>query len=286
MAYNTELSSFRDVAEKHKVIFLDSFGVIKNYRGLIPGVLESINEMRQDGKRILVLTNDSSKSPELLAHNFRKLGLAEMEEKDIITSGMMAQEFVKNKVKNGTVAYVGTKQSEYYVRRKGITAVSVSELDMNDIDDVSCLVFLDDEGFEWQFSLNKAINLLKKKSIPVVVANSDNTYPVSKTEVNIATGALARMMEYVSKKRFVYFGKPDSQMYMKAYEIVSEESPLHRNEILMVGDTLSTDILGGNKFGLSTALVLSGNTSEAEMRTYMKSTGINPDYICPSIAFD
>jgi ribonucleotide monophosphatase NagD (HAD superfamily) len=50
----------------------------------------------------------------------------------------------------------------------------------------------------------------------------------------------------------------------------------------MVGDTLHTDILGGNKFGLDTALVLTGNTQKDEVVLKILSTGIIPTYVCES----
>ncbi len=48
----------------------------------------------------------------------------------------------------------------------------------------------------------------------------------------------------------------------------------------MVGDTLHTDILGGNKFGLDTVLVLSGNTLSQDAETRIRATGIMPTYVC------
>ncbi len=284
MGFRKKLRPFEDVMEKYKVIFLDSFGVIKNYNGIIPGVVQSVEKMKADGKQVYILTNDSSKSPEKLASNFNKIGLKGIGKKDVISSGMMAMLFIKNKIKKGRIAYVGTSESSFYISQANLPICSIKDLDLDEIDDISALVFLDDEGFDWQDHLNKAVNLLRLKSIPVIVANSDSTYPISKREVSIATGELARMVERISKKRFIYFGKPDSQMFMFAMEHIKNEEELKRNEILMVGDTLSTDILGGNKFGLSTALVLSGNTAEDQMRTYIESTGIIPNYICASIA--
>jgi ribonucleotide monophosphatase NagD (HAD superfamily) len=62
-----------------------------------------------------------------------------------------------------------------------------------------------------------------------------------------------------------------------------KEGEFTKHEILMVGDTLQTDILGGNKFGLDTALVLTGNTVESSIKTRVAATGIIPDYICRSI---
>lgn len=51
----------------------------------------------------------------------------------------------------------------------------------------------------------------------------------------------------------------------------------------MVGDTLDTDILGGNKFGVQTMLVLSGNTRGDKAQLQIQSKGIIPDYICKSV---
>ena len=41
------------------------------------------------------------------------------------------------------------------------------------------MVFLDDEGFNWCDDLNKTVNILRKRTIPVIVANTDKAYPVS-----------------------------------------------------------------------------------------------------------
>jgi ribonucleotide monophosphatase NagD (HAD superfamily) len=51
----------------------------------------------------------------------------------------------------------------------------------------------------------------------------------------------------------------------------------------MVGDTLKTDILGANAFGIDTALVLSGNTPAADAEVAILSSGIIPTYVCSSI---
>ncbi len=89
------------------------------------------------------------------------------------------------------------------------------------------------------------------------------------------------MIENIVGKRFIRFGKPDSQMFMFTYDLIRERRPISKNEIIMVGDTLHTDILGGNKFGLDTVLVLSGNTLAHDVESRIISTGIVPTYICP-----
>jgi ribonucleotide monophosphatase NagD (HAD superfamily) len=68
---------------------------------------------------------------------------------------------------------------------------------------------------------------------------------------------------------------------MFAMEHITQFHPgISKKDILMVGDTLHTDILGGNKFGLDTALVLTGNLLPEDHENRIISTGISPTYIC------
>ena len=151
-------------------------------------------------------------------------------------------------------------------------------------DQISVMVFLDDEGFDWNSDINKTVNLLRKTNIPAIVANSDKIYPVAANDVAIATGGIAQLVESILGREFIHFGKPDSQMFFYAFDDINLLGSYSRNDILMVGDTLHTDILGGNKFGLDTALVLTGNTTKSKAVSLSHSLGVVPDYICESIA--
>lgn len=274
--------SFFSIIENYKVIFLDSYGVVKNYNGLIPNVQQTIDHIRNSGKILRILTNDASRSPEQQVQRFAAQGL-ELELTEVVTSGMMAQLFLQEKVKTGKVAYLGTENSAQYISKANLEPIPVSKIDFNHLEEISAMVFLDDEGFDWNTDINKTVNLLRKKRIPAIVANSDKLYPVSKNDVSIATGGIARLIEMILGRKFLRFGKPDTQMFNYAFEQINLENTIKRSEILMVGDTLHTDILGGNKFGIATALVLTGNTSAKKVEINISSTGIIPNYICASI---
>lgn len=275
--------SFLDIADQFQAIFLDSYGVVKNHRGLIPGVSSNINELRKRGKVIRILTNDASRSPEQQAKRFAEQGLKGIPPEEIITSGMMAKMFLAQKVKEGRVAYLGTENAAHYILEADLRAVPISALDLENCDDVSAMVFLDDEGFDWNDDINTTVNLLRKRNIPAIVANSDKLYPVAKNDVSIATGGIAKLVESILNRKFIHFGKPDTQMFNHAFENINQLGTFDKSDILMVGDTLHTDILGGNKFGVMTMLVLSGNTSQKNVDIRIRSTGIIPDYICDSI---
>ncbi|MEJ7827065.1 MAG: HAD-IIA family hydrolase [Segetibacter sp.] len=275
--------SFLSLAVRFKAVFLDSYGVIKNYNGLINGAQDTIDFLRKKGIAIRILTNDASRSQEQQAESFSKLGLKGIELHEIVTSGMMAKQFLQDKILSGKIGYLGTENSAYYILQSGLEHISVSDIDLLSIDDISAFVFLDDEGFDWNVDINKTVNLLRRKNIPVIVANSDKLYPVSKNDVAVATGGIAKLVENMLNKKFIHFGKPDSQMFMYAFDELNQFGSFSKNEILMVGDNLNTDILGGNKFGVKTTLVLSGNTSAKDAELQIHASGIIPDFVCPSI---
>lgn len=278
--------NFESVVSRYKVVFFDAFGVLKNYEGAIEGVVQTMNYLRAQGIGFYILTNDASRSPAELSESFRCLGLEDITPNKVISSGMLAHEYLQHKVKQGTVAYLGTPQSAYYLESLNRRALSVRDMEAHHHEEIEALVFLDDEGFDWQSDINKILNLLRQRNIPVVVANSDHTYPVSRGRVAVAIGALADMLQRLTGKRFLRFGKPDAQMFVFAYEHVQSLHPADKSEILMVGDTLETDIIGGNKFGLDTVLVLSGNTLPQRAEQAMQSTGIMPTYVCESVALE
>ncbi len=274
---------FLSLVNNFKVVFLDSYGVLKNHEGLIDGVPQTIDYLRNQGIIIKILTNDASRSRQQQADLFKSLGLNGLTSSQIITSGTLARHFLEDKKIKGKIAYLGTENAAEYILHIDRDSIPIGEIDLENCDDISAFVFLDDEGFDWNVDINKVINLLRMKNIPVVVANSDKMYPVSPRDVAVGTGGIAKLVENILNRKFIHFGKPDSQMFMYAYNQLLSEGDYTKNEILMVGDTLHTDILGGNKFGLHTVLVLTGNTRESAVETLVSATGIIPDYICKSI---
>ena len=278
------LSSFKAVAANYKFVFFDAFGVLKNAEGILPGIQETFDWLQRESKEFYVLTNDASRSPVQLAESYYRQNFFAITPDRIISSGMLARDYLDLKVHHGTVAYLGTADSAHYLETADLKTLPISEVDLKDVADINALVLLDDEGFDWNNDITKTVNLLRKRNIPVIVANTDATYPTSKTRVSIAIGAVARMIESIVGKQFINFGKPDAQLFMFAYERVQELAKgITRSDILMVGDTLKTDILGGNKFGLDTVLVLTGNTQPDDAELLIRSTGIIPTYVCESI---
>jgi HAD superfamily hydrolase (TIGR01450 family) len=281
-----DIREFREVACRYKVVFFDAYGVLKNSQGVLDGVGRTFEFLLAESIDFYVVTNDASRGPVELAQVYIDQGLPMITSDKIISSGMLATEYLRLKVRSGTVAYLGTEKSAHYLEELGLHTLSIADLDLDAVDGVNALVFLDDEGFAWSRDLNKIVNLLRLRNIPCVVANTDRSYPVSDRAVSIAVGSIADMVERITGRQFIKFGKPDAQMFIFAYEHTQRALEVGKENILMVGDTLTTDIIGGNKFGIDTALVLSGNTLREAALEQIHSTGIVPDYICESAVID
>ncbi|WP_116106018.1 HAD-IIA family hydrolase [Lewinella sp. IMCC34191] len=279
-----DISSFADVAEQFPVIFFDSYGVLRNHRGPIPNAIQTVEKLMERGKHVRVLTNNAARSPQAAAVRMADYGIHCISEDKIITSGATTRHFLEQKVKKGKVAYLGTAASAEYIIGAGLEAIPISAVDFERLDEIGAVAFLDDEGYDMNVDINLLINILRKCQVPVVVANTDLLYPTTANDVALATGSIARLAEYVLGRKFVKFGKPASQMFQMALDSVALEMPeVCPADILMVGDTLHTDILGGNTYGVSTALVLSGNTRPESAETEIKSSGIIPDFVCKSV---
>lgn len=278
-----KIKEFKKVVSKYDAVFFDAYGVLKNFQGLLPGINDTFKYLIDNNIDYYILTNDASRSPVQLADSYLTKGVNAITPDRIISSGMLAYEYLQYKVKKGTVIYLGPENSAHYIETTGLKTLAVSDVDLNNLDDIEAMVFLDDEGFSWERDINKLINILRKKNMSVIVANTDISYPVSKHEISIAIGGLADMVEEIIGKVFIRFGKPDAQMFMFAYEKILEKKKISKNKILMVGDTLRTDIIGGNKFGIDTMLVLTGNTLPDQAKLMIDSSGIIPTHICESV---
>ena len=281
-----ELRSFSEVTAAYDVIFFDSYGVLKNSGGVLKGVPELLLRLSQAKKDLYVITNDASKSPERMAQSFSHPVEGELiPPSQIISSGLLAADFlaaqVAAKKPNGRAAYLGKPSSAYYVESAGLEAIPLA--DWNDAEDPDAIVLLDDEGFDWFRDINHALNIIRRSLSPVVIGNADLLYP-TKDGFALAVGSLANMLQPIAQKTFYRFGKPDAMMFVYALQAMRSARPGTKNhKVLMVGDTLHTDILGARMAGLDTVLVLSGNTLAAQAELQIQSTGIVPTYVCPDI---
>ena len=279
-----DVVSFRETADKYSVIFLDAYGVLKSSTGLIDGALEVVTSLIDSGKEVFVVTNDSSRSPESMAERYSKqAGRKLLPPRRYISSGLLAAEYLEHQIPYGKVAYLGKPESAHYIEIAGKIPVPVS--DCTPRDNIVAIVILDDEGFDWFRDVNATLNLIRRKNVPVIVANADITYPTKGNDIAIAVGSLGELLANITEKTFVRFGKPDSMMFAYSLARAREQLPhVSKRDVLFVGDTLRTDIIGANTYGFDTSLVLSGNTLPETADLMIRASGIIPTYISDSIA--
>ena len=127
------------------------------------------------------------------------------------------------------------------------------------------------EGFNFQ-NMNKALRLLENGSklivmIPEIVDNSMGG-------VELTVGAYGKMLEEAANIEATYIGKPNKYVFEMTLETMDSE----KSKVLMVGDRLTTDILGAQKAGLRSVLVKTGEFNESDL-----DCDIKPDYIFDSV---
>ena len=279
-----DIVSFRETADKYSVIFLDAYGVLRSASGLIDGALEVVKGLIADGKEVFVVTNDSSRSPESMSERYNaQAGRELLQASRYISSGMLASEYLEHQVPYGKVAYLGKPESAHYIEIAGKIPVPI--VDCTPKDNIVGIVMLDDEGFDWFRDVNATLNLIRRVNCPVIVANADITYPLRGNEIAIAVGSLGDLLSQITEKNFVRFGNPDSMMFSYALARAREQLPkVSKRDVLFVGDTLRTDIIGSNTYGFDSTLVLSGNTLPETADLMIAASGIIPTYISESIA--
>jgi len=279
-----ELVSFRNTAERYSVICLDAYGVLRSSTGLIEGALDTVRWLIDEGKEVFVVTNDSSRSPESMAEKYaEQAGTDLLPAERYISSGLLASQYIENQIPYGKIAYLGKPESAHYIEIAGKIPIPVAQWTPKD--HIVAIMLLDDEGFDWFRDVNATLNLIRRVTVPVIVANADITYPMRGNDIAIAVGSLGGLLSSITEKTFVRFGKPDSMMFDFALTRARKLRPvITKRDVLFVGDTLRTDIIGANTFGFDTVLVLSGNTLPDTADLMIRSSGIIPTYVSQSIA--
>lgn len=163
---------FSAVAARYRVVFFDAYGVLKNSKGVLAEVPALLASLRDQGKQLFVLTNDASRPPALMARGYADEVHGQLiEVEQVISSGLLATEFLRDKVRDGLAAYLGQPGSAYFIEAAGLTPIPIRAC-RNVEPSLSAIVLLDDEGFDWFEDINLTVNIARRQNVPIVVANS------------------------------------------------------------------------------------------------------------------
>jgi len=242
---------------------LDMDGVIYRGNQLVPGADRFISYLRSEGHPFLFLTNNSQRSRRDVAHKLHRLGI-EASHEEVFTCAMATARFLASQRPGGTAFVVGENGLANALHINGYTVAE---------DDVDFVVV--GEGRTINFEILEHATRLVDKGARLIATNMDTRCP-TESGIRPGCGAIVAMIEKATGKEAFSVGKPSPVMM----RIARQELGLRTDEVVMVGDTMYTDILGGVQMGYTTVLVLSGHTTAEEVADY----AYRPDYIATSVA--
>jgi HAD superfamily hydrolase (TIGR01450 family) len=136
------------------------------------------------------------------------------------------------------------------------------------------VVVLGDNRSRFDFAnLNHAVKLLLNGA--QLIAMQGELLDTSMGDVELNVGAWAGMLERASGKPALYLGKPNPH----GFSLALDSMGLDKQNVIVVGDRVHTDILGAKNFGLRSVLVRTGEFDPRELQGE-----VQPDYVCDSVA--
>jgi len=241
----------------------DFDGVVWHGDKLVAGARETILRLKAEGKKVVYLTNNTTKSRREYAGKLRKLGIKAVSE-DVFTSSYATAVYIKRRYGRSKIFPIGTKGLVEELRLQGHKIVKKNadfvvmgfstEVNYNDIKEGYKKIV--DEGARFI-----ACNYDR------VANHGDGIVPV--------LGPFVLALEYATGVKAKVIGKPNKTMA----GIILKKLNLKASECLMMGDNLETDILFGKNAGMKTALALTG----VHDRKDIAKLGIKPDFVINSI---
>ena len=226
-----------------------------------------ISNLKRAGKRVLFFTNNASHTDSFYINKLNKMGF-EVEENEIMTSGDVTAEYLKRHRDGCHVYLVGVKELIDDFSNKGIELVSGKE-EKTDI-----VVTSFDTTLTYE-KLDNACRLIRNGA-EFLSTHPDFNCP-TETGFIPDSGAITAFITASTGKTPTYFGKP----YRETIEMISEATGVSREDMCIFGDRLYTDIALGKKFGVTSVLVLSGETQPADVDAALDAD--KPDFVFGSL---
>lgn len=266
---------------------INPVGVIWSGNELLPNVKQALNYLRSQNKKLIFVSNNSTKSRRTYSRKFSKLGIP-VDETEIFGSSYSAAIYLSRVVKfpkDKKVYVLGERGVEEELEAEGIQFEGGTSLDdrkdleEKDYDliqpdaDIGAVLCGLDQHITYKKLAKALIYLRQSPEVLFLATNTDSTYPTNNTLLPGAGTTTTIPLEFASKRKAITCGKP-SQTMMDA--IFARFQNLDRERTCMVGDRLDTDIQFGlqGKLG-GTLLVLTGISS---LEDCVKE-GIYPKYV-------
>lgn len=251
--------------KKKRLFLLDMDGTIYLDDTLFDGTLDFLSQVRENGGRYLFVTNNSSKSVDAYVSKLNRIGI-EATKDDFLTSTDATILYIKDKFPGRRFYAFGTQSFVDQLRTSGIDVVT------DRTEGVFGIVMGNDS--ELTFKKLEDACILLKDDIEYIATNPDWVCPTAFGYVPDC-GSVAEMLFRATGKRPVFIGKPKPEMLTLAMD----KFGYSRDESVMVGDRVYTDIASGYNAGIDTVFVLSGEGTLADAET----SDTPPTYIMDSV---
>jgi 4-nitrophenyl phosphatase len=251
-----------EIANKKLYIF-DMDGTIYLGGKVFDFAVKFISSLRNAGKKVLFFTNNASHSPEFYLDKLTRLGF-EPSMSEILTSGNVTIEFLVRHRAGKTVYLVATPDLESQFEAANIPLASAT--------DKSCDIVVSSFDTTLTYSKLEAACRFIRNGSEFLSTHPDLNCPTEDGFIP-DSGAIAALITASTGKTPTYFGKP----YVETINMISEVTGFTRSEMCIFGDRLYTDIALGKKHGVTSILVLSGETTLEDVAS--SALEDQPDYI-------
>ena len=222
---------------------IDMDGVIYHGNRLLPGVIDFVKWLEDSGKKYLFLTNSSERTPKELHEKLKRLGI-NVGESHFYTSALATASFLANQKPDGSAYIIGDAGLIHALYSVGYSVNNVNP---------DYVVVGDTHGYNFE-KIELAVNLVLRGS-KLIGTNPDVSGPVE-DGIAPSTKALVAPIEIATNKKAYYVGKPNPLMM----RIALKKLGVKREDAIVIGDRMDTDVRCGLESEIDTLLVLSGIT--------------------------
>ncbi len=261
-----------DIADEFDVFLLDAFGVLNIGENAIPDVPERVANLQARGKQVFDVTNAAGYSNATLLAKYARLGY-EFAPDNVISSRMTILHALAQEPKRHWGAMLS----------KAAGMQDLEELDLTRLEEDKS-AYERAEGFlclgaaEWTETRQALLEeALIERPRPVWIANPDIVAP-RENGFSTEPGNYAHRLADKTGVSPVFFGKPFANIYDLAFGRLDPN--IDRKRVVMVGDSLHTDVLGAQTAGISSALISGyGFLAGHPVDPPIEQSGIRPDFV-------
>jgi len=256
--------------DRLRAFILDMDGVFYIGDTPIEGAVEAVEYLRAEGKKLAFSTNNSAHTRSAYVRKLARMGIA-AHEHEVVTSAYVTSLYLRKHAPHARIHVIGETGLKQELERAGFELMAEDRA----VEATHVVVGMD-RALNYK-RLTVGLRALLAGA-ELIATNIDGTYP---TETGLCPGAGAMVGALVSssgKRPRAVIGKPSQHMIKILLDLLGSTP----SETAIVGDRLDTDVRAGKRAGLTTILVLSGVSTESDVRR-VRGTGMAPDFIIPNI---